>query len=448
MSDRVLLVDDEPQILSALRRELASEPFEVMAVGDPREALAAIDRHEFALIVSDNVMPGGSGLDLLAAARDRWPLTRRLLLTGATDANDAVTAFNDGTIHRFIRKPWVHLALIDLLRKEAEIYRTARGARDKLTVLEETAKARTSRLIETLDELKQSRTQVALFEDFIHLEKLVVPPRVAALGIWIVDENEAVRELLVTTLKKAGIKHCVGVPNPMEALARLQNKEEVQLILSEWQMTPLDGLAFFRRLREEGGPAAKTKFILMTGREQRPLVEFALKAGIDGYIIKPFRLQALFDQIDRLFDLEADQQERQRNRMATLTCLVANQHAASCEQIRHLLISAGIRNVFAAQSGQIALRMLNERNHDVLIYDVNVKQPHWSKLPGVLGSLPRAPALLLTSVLPTQADREEIRREGITNFLSGPFRQAELLEAIVKAAGLSANEPQPRASER
>jgi CheY-like chemotaxis protein len=221
----------------------------------------------------------------------------------------------------------------------------------------------------------------------------------------------------------------------------------VQLILSEWKMTPLDGLALFRHLREENVPSTKVKFILMTGREQRPLVEYALKAGIDGYIIKPFRLQALFDQIGLLLRIDADQQERQQSRLAPLTCLVANQHVASCEQMGLLLENVGFRKVLTAQSGPIALRILHERIIDVLIYDLNVKQPTWHDLQAELANLPRPPALLLTSVLPTQAELDEIRHKGVANFLAGPFRQAELLDAVLQAAGLGADKIQPQRSD-
>jgi DNA-binding NtrC family response regulator len=443
MTDRLLLVDDEPEVLSALRRELAKEGFEITACGDPAEALTAIDREEFAIIMSDNVMPGGSGLDLLAAARDRWQLTRRLLLTGATELEDAVAAFNSGSIHRFIHKPWQRADLVRLLREEAEIYRTERGAREKQTLLEETAKARTAKLLETLDELKQSRTQVALFEDTVNPEKLSISPRVAGLAIWVVDDNDGVRELLVTTLRKLGIKQCVGIPSAIDALWRLQSKQDVQVILSEWKMTPLDGLAFLRRLREEGGPSAKVKFILVTGREQRPLVEFALNAGVDGYIMKPFRLQSLFDHIDSLYQKESARMGQLEQQLGTLTCLIVNQHGASCDQMSLLLSAAGLKNVFTAHAGQTALRQLNDRRIDVLIYDLNVKQPDWRELRKELRKMLHTPALLLTSVLPTQGEVAEMKREGITHFLPGPFRQAELLVAVAKAAGLHAEPPPP-----
>jgi DNA-binding response OmpR family regulator len=215
----------------------------------------------------------------------------------------------------------------------------------------------------------------------------------------------------------------------------------VQLILSEWKMTPLDGLAFFRRLREEGDPSAKVKFMLVSGREQRPLVEHALKAGVDGYLIKPFRLPALFDQIDRLLNKDSARQDRLQDRLATLTCVVVNQHSASCDQISALLTAAGVRDVVTAHSGATGLRMAMERNIGLLVYDLNVKLPEWRSLLKELSKMPHAPALLLTSVLPTQDEIAEMKRERISDFLPGPFHQADLLAAVAKAAGLRTEEP-------
>jgi two-component system chemotaxis response regulator CheY len=259
-----------------------------------------------------------------------------------------------------------------------------------------------------------------------------------------VDENDAVRDLLVTTLMKAGIRRCVGIRSAIDALWRMKTKQDVQLILSEWKMSPLDGLAFCKRLREESGPAARVTFVLVTGREQRPLVEFALKSGVDGYIIKPFRLQALFDHLDLLMRKDSERRERLRDQLAALNCLVVNQHGASCDQIAALLTEAGLREVVTAHTGAAVLRMLKDRRIHLLVYDLNVKAPDWRGLLKELGTMPRTPALLLTSVLPTQEELDTMRSACIANFLPGPFAQAELLAAVVKAASLRPEDPPPR----
>ena len=102
----VLFVDDEPNILRALQRILRSEPVTVHVATRPDEALAILDAAPVQVVVSDQRMPGASGVDLLAAVRQRHPDIVRLLLTGFTDMTIAVDAINRGQIYRLLTKPW------------------------------------------------------------------------------------------------------------------------------------------------------------------------------------------------------------------------------------------------------------------------------------------------------------------------------------------------------
>ena len=83
----LLLVDDEPRILSALRRSLRREPCEVLTAGSADAALDCLARREaegrpVRLVISDQQMPGRSGLDFLAEVTRRHPGTRCIVLTG------------------------------------------------------------------------------------------------------------------------------------------------------------------------------------------------------------------------------------------------------------------------------------------------------------------------------------------------------------------------------
>lgn len=102
---KVLLVDDEPKLISALRRRLALEFDIVTASGGP-EALEIIDKDpEIAVIVADMQMPIMTGIELLKAVKARAPQIRRLMLTGNADQETAVAAVNEGGVMRFLRKP-------------------------------------------------------------------------------------------------------------------------------------------------------------------------------------------------------------------------------------------------------------------------------------------------------------------------------------------------------
>ncbi|MFG5863373.1 HD domain-containing phosphohydrolase [Metapseudomonas sp. CR1201] len=102
----LLLVDDEEHILSALRRVLHGEPYELLTASGGNEALAVLAANDVDLVVSDACMPGLDGPALLAEVQQRWPGTLRLLLTGATDLKTSIRAINQGQIYRYLGKPW------------------------------------------------------------------------------------------------------------------------------------------------------------------------------------------------------------------------------------------------------------------------------------------------------------------------------------------------------
>lgn len=105
MEARILLVDDEPNILSALRRQLR-EKYEVETETDPAKALADIDpRKPYAAVVSDYKMPKMNGIEFLHGFKGKSPDTTRLMLTGYADLDNAMRAVNDGNVFRFLTKP-------------------------------------------------------------------------------------------------------------------------------------------------------------------------------------------------------------------------------------------------------------------------------------------------------------------------------------------------------
>ena len=105
MSVRVLLVDDEPNVLSGLRRQLYGK-FDVDTAIGAAEALEKLgDGGAFGVVLSDMRMPGMDGVELLARVRTQAPDVVRMMLTGNADQQTAVRAVNRGAIFRFLNKP-------------------------------------------------------------------------------------------------------------------------------------------------------------------------------------------------------------------------------------------------------------------------------------------------------------------------------------------------------
>lgn len=102
----VLFVDDEPSILSALRRLFRPQGYRVLLAESGRSALAILETEPVDLVVSDMRMPEMDGAALLEQVCERWPTVGRVLLTGYADIGSTVAAINRGQIHRYIAKPW------------------------------------------------------------------------------------------------------------------------------------------------------------------------------------------------------------------------------------------------------------------------------------------------------------------------------------------------------
>jgi response regulator RpfG family c-di-GMP phosphodiesterase len=105
MSVKILLVDDETNILDGLRRLLGKEFSIETATGGEVALNVLLESGPFAVVVSDMRMPGMNGVQFLTTVRQRWPETVRLMLTGNADIQTAIDAVNEGCVFRFLTKP-------------------------------------------------------------------------------------------------------------------------------------------------------------------------------------------------------------------------------------------------------------------------------------------------------------------------------------------------------
>jgi thioredoxin reductase (NADPH) len=110
----ILAVDDDPQVLAAVRRDLRSryrEQYATLSAGSGQEALDTTRELKsrgdaLAMVISDQRMPGMLGHEVLAGVRELYPLARRLLLTAYSDIDAAIKAINNAHIDHYLSKPW------------------------------------------------------------------------------------------------------------------------------------------------------------------------------------------------------------------------------------------------------------------------------------------------------------------------------------------------------
>lgn len=128
---RVLAVDDECNVLAALRRSLRARGYEVVIADGGATALELMANQGFDAVISDMRMPGMNGAEFLQAARTVQPHAVRLLLTGHADVASALMAVNQGEIFRYLTKPWDDAQLAAALNEGLERERL-RSERDCL----------------------------------------------------------------------------------------------------------------------------------------------------------------------------------------------------------------------------------------------------------------------------------------------------------------------------
>lgn len=115
-ADTLLLVDDEQNVLNALRRLLRREGYRILTAGSGTEALELLALQPVQVIVSDQRMPGMSGVEFLSKVKELYPETVRMSLSGYSDISTVTDAINKGAIWKYITKPWDDDALLHEIR--------------------------------------------------------------------------------------------------------------------------------------------------------------------------------------------------------------------------------------------------------------------------------------------------------------------------------------------
>ncbi len=180
----LLLVDDEASILTALQRLFRKEGYRIFTAESGPAGLAILEKEKVDVVVSDMRMPGMDGAQFLEQVFSRWPATKRILLTGYSDASATVAAINQGKIWRYVSKPWNDdeilvtvgqaLAHRQLLEENARLTRLTQQQNEELKELnanlEQKVAERTAELAAANQQLRQGfLNTVQLFSNLIEI---------------------------------------------------------------------------------------------------------------------------------------------------------------------------------------------------------------------------------------------------------------------------------------
>jgi FixJ family two-component response regulator len=163
--EKILFVDDEPDILSSFKRQFRNKA-DISTASSGQEALDLMDSEdEFAVIISDMRMPSMDGAEFLEKAKKKSPNTTRILLTGQTDLKSAIDAINKGQIFSFLSKPCQQDVMQDTLKSAIRQYRLLNTEKD---LLQNTVKGSIELLSELLAIVKPR-----VFSNFNRIKKYI-----------------------------------------------------------------------------------------------------------------------------------------------------------------------------------------------------------------------------------------------------------------------------------
>lgn len=131
---KVLFLDDEERIVNSLRLIFAGK-YQTFTATHARQAIALLLEHEIAVVVSDQRMPGVTGVEFLAEVKKISPASIRILLTGYADEQAISDSINKSEVFRYIQKPWKNEDLVAAIDKAALVYsQSASGVGIKLNI--------------------------------------------------------------------------------------------------------------------------------------------------------------------------------------------------------------------------------------------------------------------------------------------------------------------------
>lgn len=242
----VLCVDDESRVLNALAF-LLREHYEVATADSGAKALELLKARRFHVLVSDQRMPGMTGVELLGEARTLAPSTVRILLTGYSDLAAIVGSVNESEVFRFISKPWQQEALLSTLEEAVDVA--------------------------------------------IALEASPPPVAPAAGGaefVVVVLEDEAtaraVRQIAGSACK---VLHAPRLDEALEALA----KNEVAVLIADLESQKVDHTMLFKVLKAEHPQTLVV--VTTTSSDSELIIELINEARIFRFINKPVNLTLL-----------------------------------------------------------------------------------------------------------------------------------------------------------
>ncbi len=249
---RLLVVDDEERILSALK-SMFRQRYHVFATTDGNKALEFMKKYAMHVIISDQRMPIMPGVELLRRARDISPASVRILLTGYSDLASIVGSINDGEVYRFISKPW----------NSQDLQQTVAEA---VTIALELADARA--------------TAVAL-------------PQKMSAGVLVIDRDQ---EVFRFAKELIGNRCPVCYADDLDTALAAMQAQEIAVVLADVEAGGEDTSTMLKLLKQEN-PQILT-IVLTSASDSELVIQLINEAQIFRFLNKPVNVKLLKQHVE------------------------------------------------------------------------------------------------------------------------------------------------------
>lgn len=273
---KILCVDDEPHILRALQWLLKKE-FDVLTATSAGEGIRLLQRNDFDVVISDQRMPGITGVEFLREVRKTSPRAVRILLTGYAELDAMVRSVNESEVFRFITKPWDVKALPDLIAEAVSIANI-----DTVVVADETP-------VESLDFGAEQGGGPGAAVPPLAVKAVSANEPAAMLdaigrNILVMDDDpvvhQAVDEVFVNSDR---VLHAYSLADAIRYL----NETPIGVIISDFKVGKMDATRLIRMMKGEHPEIISVVFSAVQDAEY--VVKLINEGQVYRFIPKPFK---------------------------------------------------------------------------------------------------------------------------------------------------------------
>ncbi len=275
------------------------------------------------------------------------------------------------------------------------------------------------------------------------LPRLVVPPDIRGLKVLVVDDLADSRTIMRKMLTSLGFK-VETLPSGVDAIQRLQpdkmRDDPVELIMMDWKMPEMDGIATSKRIRDELGLTLPIIMMTAFGKEEQRIK--AQAAGINGYLTKPIYPSTLFDAIMDGFGKEgfkAPGREKQFTTKASIyrkplrgaRILVAEDNPTNQQVAQAILEGAGM-TVIIVNNGEEAVKAVQNASFDAVLMDIQMPRMNGYEATRKIRQIPELANLPIVAMTAhaMKGDEEKCLEAGMDGYISKPVNQDRLFHTL------------------